>query len=137
MAPLQIPMELKEQTCTLEGSDEAGFAGDDSWSAEALLNILKNCVEHTPKGGRLHVCWEENALLSRITISDNGEGIDREDLPHIFTRFYRGKNAAGDSVGIGLAMAKSIVVAQGGDITVNTRKGEGTAFTIQFYKAVV
>ena len=135
--PLLIPIEIKEQTLTLEGSDTAAFTGDLSWTAEALLNILKNCMEHTPKGGKLKIQWKDNPLFTEIAVSDNGEGIAKEDLPHIFTRFYRGKNAADDSVGIGLAMAKSIVAQQGGDIRVKSEQGKGTEFTIHMVKSIV
>lgn len=136
-APMLIPMELKEQTLTLQGSNTASFNGDLSWLAEALLNILKNCVEHTPIGGKLKIQWQDNPIYTEIIISDNGEGIDKEDISHIFQRFYRGKNASEDSIGIGLAMAKSILTEQGGDITVKSKLGTGTIFTIHLYKTVV
>ena len=135
--PLLIPMEIKNQTLKLDGNVNASFSGDLHWSTEALVNILKNCVEHTAEGGVLAVAWSENPLYSEIKISDNGEGIDKSDLPHIFTRFYRGKNAGEDSVGIGLAMAKSLLTQQGGDITAESEKGKGTTFTIRFYKGIV
>ncbi|HIW73010.1 MAG TPA: HAMP domain-containing histidine kinase [Firmicutes bacterium] len=136
-APLRIPMELKEQRLVLEGPEEAVFQGDLSWTAEALLNVMKNCMEHTPPGGEVRVEWSDNPLYAQIRISDNGEGIDKADLPHIFTRFYRGKNASGDSVGIGLAMAKSILSQQHGEITVSSERGKGTAFRIRMYKTVI
>lgn len=136
-APLLIPMELKNQTLTLNGPAELSFTGDIRWSTEALVNILKNCVEHTPEGGALSITWSDNPLYSEIVVTDNGEGIDKSDLPHIFTRFYRGKNAGEDSVGIGLAMAKSLLVRQGGDVTAESEKGKGTSFTIRFYKLVI
>ena len=96
-------------------------------------------MEHTPRGGRLSITWEENPLYTAIRIADSGEGISPADLPHIFTRFYRGKNAEGaeSGVGIGLAMAKSILSRQDGDIAAESRPGEGTVFTIRFHKTVV
>lgn len=136
-APLLIPIELKEQTLIMDGPADISFCGDLHWSAEALVNILKNCIEHTPEGGRLSITWSGNPLYTEIIVADNGEGIDKSDLPHIFTRFYRGKNAGEDSVGIGLAMAKSLLVRQGGDLTVTSEKGKGTTFTIRFYKVIV
>ena len=81
--------------------------------------------------------WTGNPIYTEIQIADTGEGISREELPHIFTRFYRGKNAHEDSVGIGLAMAKSIVIRQNGDITVDSTPGKGTTFFIRFYKTIV
>ncbi len=137
VSPLLIPMELKEQTLELEGGEGVYFIGDAHWTMEALINILKNCMEHTPCGGRLQVAWEGNPIYTQIRIADTGEGIPKEDLPHIFTRFYRGRNAHEDSVGIGLAMAKSIILQQNGDITADSYPGRGTTFSIRFYKTVV
>lgn len=134
--PLLIPMELREQRLVIEG-DDASFLGDFNWSVEALVNIMKNCMEHTPVGGEIRVHTVENPLYTEVVIVDNGEGIDSEDLPNIFKRFYRGKNASSESVGIGLAMARSIVLQQNGDITVKSEKGKGTSFRIRFYKKVI
>ena len=136
-APLRIPMELKGQRLILTGPEGASFLGDLSWTAEALLNVMKNCSEHTPAGGTVRVEWSDNPIYAQIKIADTGEGIDKADLPHIFTRFYRGKNAAEDSVGIGLAMAKSILTQQHGEITVSSEPGKGTEFRIRIYKTVV
>lgn len=136
-APLLIPIELKEQSLELTGNDEVTFSGDEGWSTEAIVNILKNCVEHTPSGGNLRIEWEGNPIYTEIRIADNGEGIDPEDIPHIFTRFYRGHNAGEDSVGIGLAMARSIIQSQNGDISVTSAKGRGSLFRIRFSKLVV
>jgi signal transduction histidine kinase len=115
-------------------ASDMDFTGDFNWTLEALINILKNCVEHTPSGGRISIIFENNPIYHSIIISDNGSGIDKEDLPHIFQRFYKGKNASDDSVGIGLAMAKAIISEQNGDITIDSGPGQGTTFTIQFFK---
>ena len=136
-SPLLIPIELKELALKMEGPKEAFLIADARWTEEALVNILKNCVEHTPAGGLLHIKWTDNPLYTEIRIADNGEGIAPEDVPHIFTRFYKGKNAAPESVGIGLAMAKSILLRQNGDITVESRPGKGTVFQLRFYKTVI
>lgn len=132
LAPLLIPIELRKQTLAV---DSAGISllCDINWTAEAFLNIVKNCVEHTPVGGEIRIRCFQNALYTQILISDNGSGIVPEDLPHIFERFYRGKNAGEDSVGIGLAMAKSMITSQGGSIGVESKPGEGTVFTIRFF----
>ncbi|RIW30363.1 sensor histidine kinase [Bacillus salacetis] len=132
--PLLIPMDIKEQTVVLEGNEEVSFTGDFHWTAEALINILKNCVEHTPDGGTIRINCHENPLYTEISIKDNGKGISKEDLPYIFRRFYKGKNAGEDSVGIGLAMAYSIITSQQGDIEVRSGKENGTEFLIKFYK---
>ncbi len=137
LEPLQIPLEIKNQRREIHGDDGASFTGDLNWSAEALTNVVKNCVEHTPEGGRIEISYGANALYAEIIVSDDGEGIASRDLPNIFNRFYRGANADESSVGIGLALAKAIFNAQGGDISVRSEPGEGTSFTIRVFRGVV
>ena len=137
VAPLEIPMELRQITLIRSGEEEASFMGDMAWTTEAVVNILKNCMEHTPPGGHVEIRYAENPLHTELIIRDTGSGILREDLPHIFERFYRGRNAEADSVGIGLAMAKTIVQHQNGDIVVESQWGKGTTFTLKFYKRIV
>lgn len=140
---LSIKAEIKEQRITINNHEDwqeiedVSFIGDKNWSLEAVINILKNCIEHTPIGGVLEIEFTENALYTEIIIKDNGEGIAQEDLPHIFERFYRGKNASSESVGIGLAMARSIILEQNGDITVKSEEDIGTKFRIRFYKSII
>ncbi len=129
-SPLLIPMELKEQTLTVEAQGD--LYCDLNWTAEALSNIMKNCMEHTPAGGGIRMRAFTNALFSEIRVADDGPGIDKADLPYIFDRFYRGKSAAKDSVGIGLAMAKAIVNAQGGTLTAGSAHGGGAEFILRF-----
>jgi signal transduction histidine kinase len=136
MKPLLIPMELKEQELIIEGDSLVSFLGDFNWTVEALINIVKNCIEHTQSGGTITINFLENPIYTEIHISDNGSGIDKEDLPFVFKRFYKGKNASEESVGIGLAMAKSIVASQNGDINVTSQKNLGTRFSIKFYKQI-
>ncbi|QVY63431.1 sensor histidine kinase [Cytobacillus gottheilii] len=135
--PVLIPMDVKNQTFELTGDVTATFIGDANWTAEALLNILKNCVEHTGEGGRITASCSENALFTEIIITDNGRGIPKEDLPYIFKRFYKGKNAGDDSIGIGLAMAYSIIKRQNGSITVKSELNQGTTFHIKLYKQIL
>jgi signal transduction histidine kinase len=134
---LQIPLEIKKQHLEIHGDEGASFTGDLNWSAEALTNVVKNCVEHTPEGGRIEIRYGANALYAEIIVSDDGEGIASRDLPNIFNRFYRGTNASENSVGIGLALAKAIFIAQGGDITVQSQRGVGTSFDIRVFRGVV
>ena len=134
MMPLLIPMELKEQKLVIEDTDQVTFVGDRNWTTEAFINIIKNCIEHTPSGGTIMIQTEDNPIYTGIVISDTGRGIAKEDLPYIFKRFYKGKNAGEESVGIGLAMAKSIIENQSGDITVTSQPSQGTRFVIKFYK---
>jgi len=93
-------------------------------------------MEHTPEGGKITIDYNETSIYTMIKISDNGEGIHKEDLPYIFNRFYKGKNAHNNGIGIGLAMSKSIIEGQGGTIEVSS-SDKGTQFTIKFYKSVV
>ncbi len=134
--PLLIPMELKEQVLIVKGDSSVSMIGDFKWLSEAVLNIVKNCMEHTPCGGEITIGYQDNPIYTEIIISDNGSGIEKEDLPYIFKRFYKGKNSGDDSVGIGLAMAYSIITCQGGDISVTSKIDKGTNFSIKFYKNV-
>src|SRR5262245_2668395 len=137
LEPLQIPLEIKKQRLVIHGGEGASFTGDLNWSAEALTNVVKNCVEHTPEGGKIEITYNANALYAEITVSDDGGGIASRDLPNIFNRFYRGENAGENSVGIGLALAKAIFTAQGGDISVRSERGAGTSFVIRVFRGVV
>jgi signal transduction histidine kinase len=137
VASMAVPLDIKMQEVRVKGPADTKYIGDFNWTCEALINILKNCIEHTPEGGVIDIYFEQNPIFTMVKISDTGIGIDKEDIPHIFNRFYKGKNAAEDSVGIGLAMARAIIDKQGGDITVSGEKGSGAEFTIKFYKGVM
>lgn len=113
------------------------FCGDAAWTCEAVKNIVKNCIEHTPAGGELVFSAHNTNIYNELTISDNGSGIDSEDLPHIFERFYHGKNASADSVGIGLNLAKEILSKQHAEIFCESEKGKGSRFIIKFYKTII
>lgn len=148
--PLAIAFDIADVRFSADVQDGASYEGDLTWSVEALENILKNCMEHTPAGGCVSVRVTEDVLACRIRIEDTGPGIAESDLPHIFERFYRGSrdtdtassevNPAG--VGIGLALSKSLVTAQGGTLTAENLRDEngnitGAAFNLVFFKAVV
>ncbi|RFB18549.1 sensor histidine kinase [Bacillus sp. HNG] len=135
--PILVPMDIKQQNLKVHGEKEVSLVGDFNWTAEALINILKNCVEHTQNNGEISISFSENAMYTEIIVSDNGKGIAKKDLPHIFKRFYKGKNASEGSVGIGLAMAYSIIKNQQGDIEVKSTEGKGTKFFIKFYKQII
>lgn len=137
LEPLLVPLEIKQQNYQITGNENTTFIGDFNWTTEALINIIKNCMEHTLENGSLAIHFEENALFTEIRITDNGKGIPKEELPHLFKRFYKGRNASDDSVGIGLAMAYSIITSQQGDIEVRSEVGTGTTFHIKFYKQVI
>lgn len=135
--PVLIPMELRQQTLTVNMTGEECYMGDLRWTVEAIENILKNCMEHTPVGGEITVDVSENAIYTEINISDNGCGIDKEDLPHLFERFYKGKDSGEQSVGIGLALARMIITSQNGTIKAENQRSGGALFRIRFYKGTV
>ena len=134
--PFGIAMELRGQKLQLSIGDEH-FCGDLLWTTEAVGNLIKNCVEHTPDGGEITVTAKETALFTQIEIADIGEGFAPEDIPYLFDRFYKGKNATPQSIGIGLSLSQAIVTAQNGTIRAANRPDGGAVFTIKFYKTVV
>ena len=132
----EIQMELKNIKCTKHISD-ISFSCDRNWTIEALQNIVKNCIEHMESGDELSISTSDTNIYKEIVIEDTGCGIAQEDLPHIFERFYKGKNAGKDSVGIGLALSKTIITGQHGDIIVKSTEGVGTKFFVRFYKTII
>lgn len=131
---LEIPIEIKNQNIVIKGSKDVTFNGDYNWQKEAITNIVKNCIEHNKENASIFVSFEENSLYTKISIRDEGEGIAKEDLRHIFERFYKGKNSCDNSVGIGLALAKSIIEKDGGMITCMSEVGVGTEFVVKYMK---
>lgn len=106
---------------------------DLNWTMEAVMNLMKNCAEHN-EGGCVHCFYGQNLLYTEILIWDEGAGFDREDLPHLFERFYRGKNAGEGGIGIGLALAKEIIERQNGTIRAKNLTEGGACFEIRFYR---
>lgn len=144
LEPLEVSFDLHGVTCEVVGGDSACYTGDLAWSAEALENVLKNCLEHTPEGGRVTVSVSQDALACRIRVTDTGPGIAKEDLPHVFERFYRGRDAAQQAddakapgFGIGLSLAHSLMSAQGGSLRASNAPGGGACFDFAFPNLVV
>ena len=106
---------------------------DYKWQIEALTNILKNSIEHSYENNKVLIESSENNAYVKITIKDFGSGIAKEDINHIFERFYKGKDSEYDSIGIGLALSKSIIEKQNGKISVES-SDDGTTFTIKYFK---
>ena len=134
--PFLVQMDVRNIVCRQDVSEEMILC-DRNWTVEALQNIIKNCIEHMDDGGTLFIETNDTHLFGQITIRDNGCGIPAEDLPHIFERFYKGKNAGKDSVGIGLALSKRILEGEHGEITVQSTEGVGTSFSIRIYKTII
>lgn len=131
---VEVAAEWNDISFRLEIPKETMLYCDGKWTAEALTNLLKNALEHSPQGNCVEIGVSENDIYTQITVRDHGKGISGEEQKKLFSRFYRGSTAREDSVGIGLALAKEIVEKQGGYITVDSREGAGTCFTIKFMK---
>ncbi len=129
---LEIMAEVKGVSLEVKVPDTE-IKADRHWLREALMNVIKNCIEHTDEGGNVQVKGSENNLYTELIIEDNGSGISEKDLPHIFERFYKADNSSPQSVGIGLALAKNIINAHSGIIEAESEKGRGTKFTVKIY----
>lgn len=125
--------ELKGVSIKVSGDKGSTIKCDFMWEVEALSNIIKNSIEHIEGEGFVEVNYTKNKVYSRILIRDNGVGINEDDLPYIFDRFYKGKNSSKDSVGIGLALSKSIIEKDNGSISVKSTPKIGTIFTIKYF----
>ena len=136
MKPFEIQMDIKNISFVSKVSDTLVMC-DKNWTVEAMQNIVKNCIEHMNEGGSLKVTLTDTNIFSQILISDTGCGIAAEDISHVFERFYRGKNAGKDSVGIGLALAKTIIENQHGEINIKSEEGVGSTFDIKLYKTII
>lgn len=131
---LAILMELKNIEIITNVDEKATFIADYKWQQEALTNILKNAIEHSKQNSRIYITVENTSLFLKIIIKDEGSGIDKEDLKHIFQRFYKTKNSSENSIGIGLPLAKAIIEQSNGYIKVETKYGEGTSFEVKYIK---
>lgn len=134
--PFSIAMELRGIEYQTSIGDEQ-IECDPAWTTEAFGNLLKNAMEHSPAGGVISVTAEETPLFCEIIVSDTGEGFDRDDIPHLFERFYRGKNANPDSIGIGLALTREVLAAQNATISASNNAEVGARFTVRFYKKII
>ena len=136
-APLEIAMDIHNLKFTVECPDNVSIVADMSWSAEAIGNILKNSVEHTPDGGNISVAVTDTSIFVQIEISDSGEGFSDSDLPRLFERFYKGHGSSEQSVGIGLALSRMIITHQNGSVVAENGKNGGALFTVRFYKGII
>ena len=130
---LEIPLEIKNQE-VIKSLKETYIIGDYKWTLEAITNIIKNCIEHTEENKKIYVEIRETNVYTELIIRDEGEGIEEKNLKHIFDRFYKGKNSAENSFGIGLSLSKSILEKQNASITCTSKINEGTTFKIYFYE---
>lgn len=136
VASVEIMAELREIEIKTEINADMVCA-DYNWTVEALRNVIKNSVEHTGNGGLIKIIAEESPVAVTIRVSDNGSGIGKEALPHIFERFYKADNVLHSGYGIGLAFSRQIITAQGGVIKAKNIMPHGSEFTMIFYKTTV
>ncbi len=130
---LKIRAEKEGKKLLLSGDGSARVYCDPDWSREALGNLIKNALDHTEEGDRIRITWEQTPLMTRFIVTDTGEGIEKEDLHHIFKRFYRCENSRSrQGIGLGLSLVKSIVDGQGGTVSVQSEPGRETTFTLAF-----
>ncbi|MBU5313994.1 HAMP domain-containing histidine kinase [Tissierella carlieri] len=133
--PIVYLIEKKDIQLNVIGQDIT-IKGDVYWLGEAFLNIIKNSVEHLNNNGEIDIFLESNPIFAEVKIEDNGSGFYREDLPYLFKRFYKGKNANKDSVGIGLSMSKTIIEKHNGEISAENRVEGGARFKVKFYQKI-
>ena len=123
----------EQKEILLSGADDIWLSCDRDWMLEAIDNLIKNALDHTGKGGCIQMEWKQFASTVQILIRDNGSGIHPEDLHHIFKRFYRSRFSQDtQGIGLGLPLAKAIIEAHNGTITVDSELGMGTTFAISF-----
>ena len=124
-------LELMNVSLVIDGKNDVYFVVDKKWTEEAINNLIKNAIEHKAKS--INITFEKNNVYTVLVIKDDGEGIEEEDLPHIFERFYKAKNSKSESMGLGLAFVNSIITNENGSIRVKSKKGSGTKFSIKIY----
>lgn len=129
---LEIMAEVKNVELNIEGKKDVYINGDYNWNKEAIQNIIKNAIEHA--NSKITVDISENDVYTKIEITDDGQGINENDIKHIFERFYKASNSSKNSIGIGLSLAKDIIEKQNGYITVESKKGMGSKFIIKYMK---
>lgn len=134
---VSVMAELKGVEIRTKINEDPEFIGDMHYTSEAVVNLLKNAIEHTPQGGTVTVTANGSNISSNITIADTGEGIPEKELPHIFERFYRSSEYTKNGFGIGLAFAKKVISAQDGSLKASNRKPHGAVFDIHFYKSTI
>ena len=125
--------DLRNINIEFNAKDKSKIVCDAKWQIEAITNIIKNAVDHSKNNSTVTINLSNNNVYSMIEIIDKGEGISKKDISHIFERFYKGENATSDSIGIGLALAKTIIEEDNGSISVESNKN-GTKFTIKYFK---
>lgn len=131
---LAIMIDIKNIKIDEKIDEDVILRADYNWQLEALTNIIKNCIEHSKEDSSIKIEVENNSIFVKIKITDEGEGIAKEDISHIFERFYKSKQVSENSIGIGLSLAKTIIEKENGYIKVDSELGKGTTFEIKYLK---
>lgn len=131
---LQELLVQAEISVQIPEAEEVTMQVDMEWTMEAIMNLIKNCIEHSPSGGCIYCSYEQNPLYTQIRIWDTGAGFANEDLPHLFERFYRGRDAQKGGIGIGLAISKAILESQNGTVSARNLPEGGACFEVRIYK---
>ena len=134
LSNLAILLDIKNIKIEQKIDDDTIIKADYNWQLEALTNIIKNAIEHSNENGTIHIDVENNILFVKIKIRDEGEGINKKDIKHIFDRFYKAKKSSENSIGIGLSLAKTIIEQENGYIKVDSEVDRGTTFEIKYLK---
>lgn len=125
--------DLRNINIKLNTLENAKVVCDAKWQIEAITNIIKNAIEHSKDNSSIIINIDNNRVYSKIEVIDFGDGISKRDIKHIFERFYKGENATSNSIGIGLALAKTIIEEDRGTIAVESNESN-TKFTIKYFK---
>lgn len=132
---VEILADLQNIQLKVAGDLSAQIKVDPRWQSEALSNIVKNCIEHSPAGSVVEISVEDRVPYTRIAIRDHGAGIAPEDLHHIFERFYKAEGSSAASVGIGLSFARSVIKADQGQVSAKSALGQGSEFIVTYFHA--
>lgn len=131
---VNVLAEINDVRINVNIKNKTSFTGDYHWELEAVTNVVKNAIEHSKPGGVVEIKSKANGVYTLISVTNYGGVIDKQDLKNIFTRFYKGKDAAYESIGIGLSLSKSIIEKDGGYLNVTSSKDNGTCFRIKYPK---
>ena len=134
--PLAVAMELRDLKFIIQDPG-LSLSCDRQWTAEAIGNLLKNAIEHSPEGGTIEVCSEKTPIYLQLSIRDEGPGFSDEDIGRLFERFYRGSSAFPGNYGIGLSLSRRILSEQNATIRAANAPQGGALFTIRFYYSIV
>ena len=125
--------DLRNINIKLNTLENAKVECHAKWQIEAITNIIKNAIEHSKDNSSIIINIDNNRVYSKVEVIDFGDGISKRDIKHIFERFYKGENATSNSIGIGLALAKTIIEEDKGTIAVESNESN-TKFTIKYFK---